>query len=383
MKNRIGLIMSMLIVLSMTISTIVVASDANQSSDHNTSNHGLIIYSQEISTGAWEYAVENFDRFLQASIISEAFSVGRNTSLGTPVAILGGCAHAYYFPVISDGIIVGTFRIFVDDRQSEGRSYSVYTGIMSPYLASDLNDLLVLRRASSSAILLYYDNGNLMVQIDDVVEVLAYDPLGYQPTWDEPAIGRAELIAVPIMETTINSERHDYQNIMPLSPYRFLSVRIIETQGRESWCAAFATSMIIRYINITPNQPNALALMRAAYPGISDDVLRANHNFTNAHMRTAFTSRGFNFVETSRALTLAEAQAQIRRGNPVYMGTRNAVADGRHAFVLRGYVNISPFPLYSIWNPWESFFETTCSSTTMIRARDRNFIWDRSFSGWR
>jgi len=370
----------------MIISSIVVASEASQSRDHNVSTHGLVVYSQEISFGAWEYAIENFDRFLQASIINEAFSVGNETSLGTPIALPGGSVQAYYFPIISDDVIVGTFRIFVDDGQSEGRSYTVYTGIMSSYLSSDLNGLLRRRGASSSAVLLYYDNGNLMVQIDGMVEVLTYDPLGLQPTWDEPVVGRAELTAVPIMEITINSESHEYQMIMPLSSILLLDVRIIETQGQVPWCAAFATSMMIRFIGNTPNQPTAITLMREAYAGISgvsDAVLRTL-SFTNAHMRDAFTSRGWRFVEVSRVLALPEAQLQLRRGNPVYMGTQyTGKSGGRHAFVLRGYISGGPTVLYSIWNPWFNFFETTCSSSTAIQANSRTFTWDRSVSGWR
>ena len=71
--------------------------------------------------GAWEYAIDNFDRFLNASILSDVFTVGDRTSLGTPFVIPGSNAQAYYFPVISDDIIIGTFRVFADIGQTTGR----------------------------------------------------------------------------------------------------------------------------------------------------------------------------------------------------------------------------------------------------------------------
>jgi len=256
---------------------------------------------------------------------------------------------------------------------------------MSRYLASELNNLLGQRRATTGAISLHYDNGNLMVQKDGVLEVLSFHPRGYMPTWDTPEVERTELIIVSPTEISIDAETHEHQMITPFSTAsRLLNVRIIESQTLSPWCAAYASAMIIRYLHNNHAAPTAFSLVRSANPGQPNHVLESL-SFPDNDVRNAFTSRGWSFSQQNRAFSLSEVQSQIRRGNPIYISTHNtAPRGGRHAFVLRGYITLSnSAALYSMWNPWETFFETTCSTTTRIQARHEVYVWDRTFSGWR
>ena len=191
----------------------------------------LTILTQEIPTGAWEFVNEHFEFFLYASITSDSVRVGNETFLGTPFTIPSAYILTHYFPIISDGIFVGTFRVFVDELQSRENGQITYAGIMSPYLANEFNMLLASSRMRSlGAITLHYDNGNLMVDVDGASEVLSSSPRGDLPVGNMPRVVFGDdLVAVSPIAPAIHYEA---SAVMPLSTFSqtILGVQITERQ---------------------------------------------------------------------------------------------------------------------------------------------------------
>jgi len=196
--------LQLVLTLSIIFSTAVSASSINPLPDNiERPNHELALYSQEISGGAWDYANEFFDFFLYSAVLVGSITVGNETSLGTPFTIQNSEISVYYFPIVSDGIIVGTFRIFVDEIRTNENNQTTYSGILSPYLAEELNTLIGVH---SVGVLLYYDNGNLMVQVEDEIELLAPCPGGELPELNEYEIPVDEFYLIIPLETSISIE---------------------------------------------------------------------------------------------------------------------------------------------------------------------------------
>ncbi|MCL2225400.1 MAG: C39 family peptidase [Defluviitaleaceae bacterium] len=367
-----------------------------------SSGIGLAIYSQEVTTGAWVYANDNFEFFLKAAILGGSISVGQDVSLGTPFTIPSTDVLTHYFPVISDGIVVGTFRVFVDEFQSRENSKVTYTGILSPYLADEINTLLHSSKMRSfDAVTLYYDNGNLMRLVDGVSEVLSPNPMGDLPVGVMLTAGFDDLSTVSPLTSTIHIEtstaepfiktatgsaiRFDFSAIEPRGvSSRFLDVRITERQGSRPWCGAYATAMILRFMRGNDTSITALRLMQDAYAGMPLRDLE-RRSFSWGAMERAYTSRGFGVsMRFWQTLTLREVQTELRRNIPIMISTQNLSDGGDHAFVIRGYTYVpGTHSSYSIWNPWNNFFEVMNTNSVQISSGGRLWEWHSTIVGRR
>jgi len=120
---------------------------------YSPSEEQFSVYSQECPSAAIEFAENNYVPFLVASVESGAFRVGDTIQLGSPFTIQSECLDStvYYFPIISDGTVVATFRVYQDTTTNS------YCGIMSQYLVKELS---ALSMDSSSPALLFLDAGN-------------------------------------------------------------------------------------------------------------------------------------------------------------------------------------------------------------------------------
>jgi len=407
MKSRIRIILSLLLAFSIISSTAIFAADtydlasetyqyeagsyllkeesseseeesylteAEDELDHPemvlSANKGLSIYTQEISSGALNFADEAFDSLLQTAIQSNSMNMGSQTSLGTPFTIQNTEVQVYYFPVISDGAIIGSLRIWHDDIR--------YTGMLSQYLAQELNAVL-RRRDVSGAISLYYDNGNLMMQANSNVEILSPSPLGDDPElfgFEVNSRDFREISPLEITTSEITRNQISTRNVQQ----RFLPVHILETQGNNSWCGAFATSMVIRHRLNNRLAPNVNSLMTDANP----NGFNIHTRFSQQNTLDAARRRGFNPTWSRNSLPMNSVITDINNNRAIYFIANNPQVGG-HAMVIRGYSstpNQQSLNQYSIWNPWEPFFDIMMANTNQVVLRGRVYTWSETIHRW-
>lgn len=353
MKKLFATVIALSLVISLSTSTTTYAS---------TVNH-LFVYSQDCPTAAVEFAKNNFLPFLTASIEGGAIQVGDIIQLGSPFTIQAQYLDTivYYFPIISDGAIVATFRVYED------ASAKSYVGIMSKFLADELSSL---NTNSSVPALLFIDEGNIMVNIGGMVDVLIDDPNGTIPSEQKISpIGLCTVNPLTPLDTISSSELSS-----PFAISKYLNLDLIEQQGNEEWCAAYASSAIIRYVNGTTT-PKALDVMKMFYLNPKPENMLSVYEVLNAGRLN-----GLNPLYTSSRVS---AIPEIDYYRPVFIRCQRTTNTGNkkyHALVIRGY-NISS-NVYSIWNPWNDYYETMSMSTNQYITGDRTYTWIETVYNW-
>jgi len=386
MKVYLYKILQLTLIFSMIFSTTISATSINPLPDNiERPNYELALYSQEISDGAWSYVNEFFDFFLYSAVLVGSMTVGNETSLGTPFTIQNTDVPIYYFPIISDGVIIGTFRVFVDEIQTSENNRVTYTGVLSPYLAAELNSLLGIY---SDVVLLYYDSGNLMTQLDDSIEILSPSPRGYLPELVAYEIHANDFHIVSPLEASITIEPHALDiTIEPFATtiHGWRNLPIIETQGDTQWCGAYVTAAILRYLLNNRYSPRARDLMQEAF-----GTFNANNRYGMGSTVAAARRRGFNPTSANRrTLSWQNVRREIDAWRPIYIVTNNNYI-GPHAMAIQGY-NLR-FPsagatnpnaiAYFVWNPWLSFFETMDGFSHQVTSEGWVFTWQDTIYGW-
>ena len=242
--------------LSLLISLSILAFScpaASASPSTPTQPQQLALFSQNCPEPAKEFAEDNFLPFLTASVESGAFQVGNIIQLGSPFTILSQnlATDVYYFPIISDGVIVATFRIYQDRKTRD------YVGIMSKYLADELS---ALDTSNSSPALLYMDENNLMVQIEDETRILSPSSDGSAPSGVSAqslsGVQTSQSIVAPLEPiTTVSRDSLVFSNEMP--PANTLIYPLLKAKANEDWCFVCVAVAIIRYVPDQSTSPQA------------------------------------------------------------------------------------------------------------------------------
>ena len=330
----------------------------------------LRIYSAECPQEAIEYAENAYLRHLSAYIESGDLSVSNTVSLGTPFEIPSDVSDlpVYYFPIISDGKVIATFRVYPDYVQSTDDGDTIYAGIMSLYLVGELNALMEDTELSSP-VFLYMDNDNVMERIDNDVNVLVPSPKGEPPMGIEVTPSNLNVVA---LTDTLDSASTE-ELIMPYTISKYLDCNIIETQGNNQWCYAYASSMIIRYCTGNNQYPKARDIMEMYYSVLTDDSY-----LTQAQVVDAGYQFGLHPRYIARTIS---PYAEIDADRPIFLHSTDGNPLFGHALVMRGY-NISS-NVYSIWNPWRNYFESMDISTNIYVAdSSTSFEWTKTIYGW-
>lgn len=114
----------------------------------------LMIYTQECPQTAISYATQAYIRHVNSMVALDLLQISDKVSLGSPFTIMGEDSNppVFYFPVINNNKIVATFRVSVNESYTNSIS-SMYTGILSKYMVSELNMLSTLTSEESIALL--------------------------------------------------------------------------------------------------------------------------------------------------------------------------------------------------------------------------------------
>lgn len=135
-------------------------------------------------------------------------------------------------------------------------------------------------------------------------------------------------------------------------------------------CGAYSTAAIIRYYLNNPSTPTALDLMTLISAGSNPDQTFSLSN----SMIIGWNYFGVNFMYVDGTIN---AIAQIDNNKPVYVYGYDYTNENAHAFVIRGY-NISG-NVYSVWNPWHSYYESMNMSTLTFAANSSQiYTWTQT-----
>lgn len=248
MKKLLSLIISVVLLLTIVMTPVYASSPDGE----------LWLYTDDCPVEALEYAQERFLPHLISSVEGDSLNVGETISLGQPFKIMSNEAviNMYYFPVISDGTIIGTLRVY-----QTAEDPVEYAAITSQYLGRELQELRSCTSQNAPA-LLYMDNGNVMAQANGESRLLSSTPESGDP--QGTAIPMTESTSICVTSAIQSVSSTDL--ISPTANSKYLNLSIIETQGSNNWCAAYVTAAIIRYCTKNNSYPTALDIMKKFTP---------------------------------------------------------------------------------------------------------------------
>ncbi len=343
----------------------------------NESRTKLSVYTDPCPDEVLNYAKSAYQRLLMSAILDGTVSATGTCSLGTPFTIANSESESpvYYFPIINREKTIATFRVYLDLECTLDSGVSTYTGILSPFLAEELNALS--ERELSAPVLIYADNGNIRVKVGNSCETII-------PSNDA---------SVPNSTLTVDSvaQLHTVNPSMAIDTREFvqprassqaaLTLSIIETQGNDSWCGAYSTAIILRYLLGSSTTPTARTLMEYVH---GEDVENSDA-FSVPNTLAAGVRYGFSPTEVIRPLSATEVFAQIDACKPIYVNARrydSSVSMYKyHAIVVRGYNRV--YDTFSIWNPWHSYYETMDLNTKQYVASSTiTYTWYATVYDW-
>lgn len=134
----------------------------------------------------------------------------------------------------------------------------------------------------------------------------------------------------------------------------YIALDITETQGSNSWCAAYCTSTILRTLGYSSTAEGIMSIFYRN-PKTTDSISRSQV-VSYANMRGLYPTQ----VEST--VSYETLRDELRSNRPVHFSmTRTG---GNHAVVLRGYN--SRYSKWSIWNPWFTTYETFSMGGTYV-----------------
>jgi hypothetical protein len=153
-----------------------------------------------------------------------------------------------------------------------------------------------------------------------------------------------------------------------------LTLDMKETQGSQSWCAAFVMASILRYKG-AGSTITAKAIMQSTFPNSSD---LENESISRSQLVTYAKGKGYtSTVQSSSTLSSSTVVSEINNTTPIYAGCAGSgiYAKARHALAICGYNNTNS--TYTVWNPWYNYTETISQSTKSYKVNSTSsFVWD-------
>lgn len=362
-------------IMTLGIGSTVFASEGENNTintNSSMSQNELHLSTSVVPEAVIDYAINNVYNYLIAR--SDVDTLDLNSiSMGSPFTMTKENStddNLYYFPIFLNDTIAYTFRVYMSEN-------SEYVGILSPYMAKELNSY-INRTDIMNPLSIYIDNGFIMAVQSGLVEILEEDHLNREPINIVPAntlqantvIDILEPIQFVITPTTRASASHN------------LTLDMKEKQGSKPWCAAYASSSILRYKG-AGSSVTAEAMMKATFPNSSN---LDNESISRSQIVTYAKGKGYkNTTESSSTLTNTAVVSEIyTNSTPIYAGCagKGDYVKQRHALVICGYNNTSS--TYTVWNPWYDYTETMSQSTKNYSVNSSSsFTWDTTIYKFR
>lgn len=307
---------------------------------------GLYLTTDPCPDAYIEYAEEHILDFVIASedyIITDYNDI----TVGTPFNFGNTISNIYYFPVMNNGELIYLFRVYPNGND--------YSATMSIFLVDELNNLSNQTSATTPMTLMMRDS-DIVASIGDFEYVLFSYPDYIATNDNDDCIATPEsVLSRTVVDITTEMDLDLVQSGSPLSSdatFKSLPLTIKNTQGNTSWCAAYVSDIILRYIGAVPSTHS--------YQNIVNYFsLTTNTSLSFTDVRTYANTKGVSpYYIAKNSYTNSDLVNEIDNNRPVYISMiSTSSTDGSgHAVALRGYNLTSN--TYSIWNPWYTFYET-------------------------
>ena len=137
MRNMIKkLFVSVFVIVILTMSAVPAWASDIGNFDLSKMEKNIKLRSDGCPNEALSYALSAFPRLLESAIESGSVYAKEGVSLGTPftIQLSESTTPVYYFPIVSGGTFIGTFRVYQDSMSDQECISPVYTGIISPHI---------------------------------------------------------------------------------------------------------------------------------------------------------------------------------------------------------------------------------------------------------
>ena len=363
MKKLISIILTIVLALSLG-STIAFAETGSNYADTQ-----LFIETTPCPQEYIEYAEENISGFVES--YNEESVIYSTITVGTPFAFLDYEADVYYFPIICDGVIKYIFRVY--PSQNNG-----FDAAMSSFLAAEL-EILASQTSVSTPLKLNRIGNDIVATVNNNKYVLFSYPEDMNDLSSQ--ISTTATATIPV--TTVVNSKADVGidvEITTASTYAtnswsyYIDLDITETQGSNSWCAAYCTSTILRTLGYNSTAEGVMSIFYRR-PGASDSISREQ-------VVTYANSRGLNPIRVESTVAYETLRDDLRSNRPVYFSMTRTGEN--HAVVLRGYN--SRRSTWSIWNPWFTSYETFSMGGTYVptgySSSTHSYTYARTIYNW-
>lgn len=259
-------------------------------------------------------------------------------SVGSPFAFADEEADVYYFPVIYDDEIYYLFRVYPDGNGG-------YAAAITCFLAQELNNLAEL--TSEKNPLSLHMVGNKIVASVENSEYVLFE---YPADLNEDAV--SALSAGNALYSAVDVKKEigfDLSFVKSRAVSNYIELDLIEKQGSNSWCAAYASSTIMRTLGY---YCTAVDLIIYFY----DEPLSKYYVSETQIRKFASDNFGLSPINVYYSISNELLYNEIDNGRPVYFKMMNIGYTSGHAIVLRGYD--AEAQTWSIWNPWFTFYES-------------------------
>lgn len=356
-------------------------------------NNTLAIKTNVITDDYKVYAENNLAFYLKGILIAENIETNLNNyELGTPFSLnnSNNTKDTVIFPIIKDGSIVYTFILKKENNQ--------FVVKMSKMLVNELNDLQKNNSSANIALVsadngdIYYEeNGNINLlwknpeSISDNIKTDSNEKLNSKLRANDSEYN--DIFEKNTFDINVdpnvkkNSENKMGRSITTDQTGTQINWKITETQGSESWCAAYAAAMILNNKN-------------DARPTKVSDLVKwgkksKTQGFYNSEIIKYAKTRGVNPVEIPRPTTWNETLTQIKKSNAVYGSWECKPKKTIHAIDIIGTFSENTLMGrrngYIIWNPWRTYPEIVDAETKQIQYiadSEYTFTWINSITNW-
>lgn len=375
MRKMISLLITLLIMLSIFT---VKPFAKEQSLEKDLSTQSLYVLSPSINRDAILYAdYEKYNVFLSLKdVMGENFyelQGEHEVSYGSAFKL----NDIDYIPIVVNNKIIALLAILETNGE--------YSWTLSEGFSEELNKIAKLTSKETPA-MLYTENGNVYATVAGGIYQLTFHPevselnrnLGYHLNLKE----QSDVINVLNTDdkNTIKLENILYETKANLSAgARYLSLDLKETQGKQTWCSAFAGAQMMRYRG--KGNIYAKAIMKYFYPKVGDTDLKTKSISNKQLIEYARTKKSYP-IKVASTLSEAAVRKQIDSSKPIYLGCEGTgtYKKRRHALVLRGYNRNTKS--YSVWNPWDAKYVAMSMSSKSIAVKGGKFIWDATIYNW-
>lgn len=367
-KRIIALILS--VIMTINFGIIAFAEETDDVSK------GIYLLSEEVPTAAINHVQNSLSKLL-----GDILAVSEVT-VSEPFKLFRAQNNLYYFVVYADGKMVGTYRVF---ETEDG-----YSGVFSEdtQILNGLMQLSNFTTANNPAKIVSGDHHDMYAVVNNNVYTIVEDPFGNSTDSQTLLTQPASYAANYIVDISDTIDVDFSSNLTRTSPtWKFLNLDCQEVQSNLPWCTAYGAASIMRYkTGKSTEEISVLSIMQYAYPGKTESQLATLSLSVEKAMEYA-NQYGIYPTYVLHRRTYSAIANDIIADNPVMFVFDNLTTGISliHVMVCRGYYDNNGNSYYSVWNPWNTYYERIYTSDNIYyisQTGEARYRWDATAYGW-